>query len=172
MNRSRSYSHIHTSLPPNGPYPEPDDYSVINQAVKEDSAWTAWPVKMGPTGGPETSVTINQLTLRNIPEEPRPQTRCSESLKCHRFQFPTSQPIISRPILILSFHSRLVFFPTARYSYQHCVHTPRVRLGVIMMMMIIIIIINVSNTPGNHEVKELQKTAILGTAYILRKVLM
>ena len=30
----------------------------------------------------------------------------------------------------------------------------------------------VSNTPGNHEVRELQKTAILGTAHILRKVLM
>ena len=29
----------------------------------------------------------------------------------------------------------------------------------------------VSNIPGNHEV-ELQKTAILGTAHILRKVLM
>jgi len=29
----------------------------------------------------------------------------------------------------------------------------------------------VSNIPGNHEVKELQKTAILGTARILRKVL-
>jgi hypothetical protein len=29
----------------------------------------------------------------------------------------------------------------------------------------------VSSIPGNHEVKELQKTAILGTAYILRKVL-
>ena len=29
-----------------------------------------------------------------------------------------------------------------------------------------------SNIPGKHEVKELQKTAILGTAYILRKVLM
>jgi hypothetical protein len=29
-----------------------------------------------------------------------------------------------------------------------------------------------SNGPGNHEVKELQKTAILGTAHILRKVLM
>ena len=28
----------------------------------------------------------------------------------------------------------------------------------------------VSNIPGNHEVKELQKTAILGTAHILRKV--
>jgi hypothetical protein len=29
----------------------------------------------------------------------------------------------------------------------------------------------VSNIPGNHEVKELQKTAIFGTAHILRKVL-
>jgi len=29
----------------------------------------------------------------------------------------------------------------------------------------------VSNIPGNHEVKELQKTAILGSAHILRKVL-
>ena len=27
-----------------------------------------------------------------------------------------------------------------------------------------------NNIPGNHEVKELQKTAILGTAHILRKV--
>jgi hypothetical protein len=30
----------------------------------------------------------------------------------------------------------------------------------------------VSTIPGNREVKELQKTAILGTAHILRKVLM
>jgi hypothetical protein len=29
----------------------------------------------------------------------------------------------------------------------------------------------VTNIPGNHEVKELQNTAILGTAHILRKVL-
>jgi hypothetical protein len=29
----------------------------------------------------------------------------------------------------------------------------------------------VSNIPGNHEVKELQKTAILGTAHTLRKAL-
>ena len=29
----------------------------------------------------------------------------------------------------------------------------------------------ISNIPGNHEVKELQKTAILGTAHTLRKVL-
>ena len=30
----------------------------------------------------------------------------------------------------------------------------------------------VSNIPGKHEVKELQKTAILGTAHILREALM
>ena len=30
----------------------------------------------------------------------------------------------------------------------------------------------VSNIPGKHEFKELQKTAILGTAHILREVLM
>ena len=29
----------------------------------------------------------------------------------------------------------------------------------------------VSDIPGNHDVKELQKTAILGTAHIFRKVL-
>ena len=29
----------------------------------------------------------------------------------------------------------------------------------------------ISNIPGNHEAKELQKTALLGTAHILRKVL-
>jgi hypothetical protein len=27
-----------------------------------------------------------------------------------------------------------------------------------------------SNTPGKHDIKELQKTAILGTAHILREV--
>jgi hypothetical protein len=30
----------------------------------------------------------------------------------------------------------------------------------------------VSDIPGNHDIKELQKTAILGTVHILRKVLM
>jgi hypothetical protein len=29
-----------------------------------------------------------------------------------------------------------------------------------------------SNIPGKHEIKELHKTAILGTAHVLRKVLM
>ena len=60
---------------------------------------------------------------------------------------------------------------------------------MIMMLIIIIIIIIIpvtigangtisksfrkytSNIPGNYEFKELQKTAILGTAHILRKML-
>jgi hypothetical protein len=29
-----------------------------------------------------------------------------------------------------------------------------------------------SNVPGKHDIKELQKTAILGTAHVLREVLM
>jgi hypothetical protein len=29
-----------------------------------------------------------------------------------------------------------------------------------------------SNIPGKHEIKELQKTAVLGTAHVLREVLM
>ena len=58
---------------------------------------------------------------------------------------------------------------------------------VMIMMMIIIIIITsnnrgdwnhlivrqyLSNIPGKHEIKELQTTAILDTAHILRKLLM
>jgi len=42
---------------------------------------------------------------------------------------------------------------------------------MMMIIIIIIIIINMSNIPGKHEVKELQKTAILGTVHIVRKVL-
>ena len=54
--------------------------------------------------------------------------------------------------------------------------------NIIIMITIIIIGVTgtisktfrkyVSNIPGNHKVKELQRTAILGTAHILRKVLM
>jgi hypothetical protein len=50
---------------------------------------------------------------------------------------------------------------------------------MVIIIIIIIIIITISKSfrkyvstiPGNHEVKELHKTAILGTAHILRKVL-
>jgi hypothetical protein len=41
-----------------------------------------------------------------------------------------------------------------------------------MMMMVMMMMINLSNIPGKHEIKELQKTAILDIAHhILRKVL-
>jgi hypothetical protein len=43
---------------------------------------------------------------------------------------------------------------------------------LIIIIIIIIIIINASTITGKHEVNEQQKTAILGTAYKLRKVLM
>jgi len=50
------------------------------------------------------------------------------------------------------------------------------RIASQIIIIIIIVIINdrkyVSNIPGKHEVKELQKTAILGAAHTLRKVLM
>jgi hypothetical protein len=39
-------------------------------------------------------------------------------------------------------------------------------------LQLIIIIIIISTIPGNHDIRKLQKTAILGTAHILRKVLM
>jgi hypothetical protein len=53
-------------------------------------------------------------------------------------------------------------------------------IGAIIIIIIIIIIITISKSfrkyvstiPGNHDVRELQKTAILGTAHILRKVFM
>jgi hypothetical protein len=57
-------------------------------------------------------------------------------------------------------------------------------IPVIIIIIIIPVIIGATGTisksfrkyastiPGNHEVKKLQKNAILGTAHILRKVLM
>ena len=45
-------------------------------------------------------------------------------------------------------------------------------MKAIIIIIIIIIIIYVSNIPGKHEVKELQKTATFGTAHTLQKVLM
>jgi t-SNARE complex subunit (syntaxin) len=43
---------------------------------------------------------------------------------------------------------------------------------ILIIIIIIIIIINLSNIPGKHDIKELRKTAILGTAHALREVLM
>lgn len=45
------------------------------------SSWTVWRWRMGPLGFPETSLTKYQLTLRNIPEERRFQTKGSR----HKF---------------------------------------------------------------------------------------
>jgi len=41
----------------------------------------------------------------------------------------------------------------------------------IIIIIIIIITINLCKIPGKHEIKELQKTAVLGTEQILREVL-
>jgi hypothetical protein len=49
------------------------------------------------------------------------------------------------------------------------IHRIKKIMRIITITIIIIIIIIIIT--GNHEVKELQKTAILGTAHILRKVL-
>jgi uncharacterized membrane protein len=72
---------------------------------------------------------------------------------------------------------------------QSCMMMMLMMMMMMMMIIIIIIIIiipviigatgtisksfrkYVSNIPGIHEVRELQKTAILGTAHTLRKVL-
>jgi competence protein ComGC len=56
--------------------------------------------------------------------------------------------------------------PKSKYD---CRATERVMM---MVIIIIIIIIIITIIPENHEVKELQKTVILGTAHMLRKVLM
>jgi len=47
--------------------------------LESRSEWTALPLKIGPKGCPETSVTNYQSTLRNIAEERKPS--CLESFK-------------------------------------------------------------------------------------------
>jgi hypothetical protein len=44
----------------------------ISPLFKGQASWTAWPLKMGPSGGSETS-TLNHLTLCNGPEDGRIQ---------------------------------------------------------------------------------------------------
>jgi hypothetical protein len=57
--------------------------------------------------------------------------------------------------------------------FKFCKYYPDglLRLKPVANNIIIIITIIIINIPGNHEVKELQKRAILVTAHILRKVL-
>ena len=55
---------------------------------------------------------------------------------------------------------------TYRLNNAHAVIVLVVVVSIIIIVMMIIIII-----PGSNEVRELQKTTVLGTADILRKVL-
>jgi len=69
--------------------------------------------------------------------------------------------------------------PMSPTTYKQKKNLPNIYISKITLTVIIIIIIiisksfrkYISNIPGNHEVKELQKRAILGTAHILWKVL-
>jgi hypothetical protein len=72
-----------------------------------------------------------------------------------------------------SFYKRLVvsfIIFTAPVSPEYFGYAPVIVNTLHKVINIIIIIIII--IPGNHDVRELQKTAILGTAHILRKVLM
>ena len=57
---------------------------------------------------------------------------------------------------------------TYRLNNAHAVIVLVVVVSIIIIVMMIIIIILI---PGSNEVRELQKTTVLGTADILRKVL-
>ena len=56
-----------------------DNISVPSSRVKKSKKknWASWPLMMGPTGCPKTSVHNYHSTLCNIPEECRYQTHCS-----------------------------------------------------------------------------------------------
>jgi len=47
----------------------------------------------------------------------------------------------------------------------------KMMIKLTIVLLVVVVVININNIPGNHDMKELQKTAILGTAHILRKVL-
>ena len=49
-------------------------YKIFALLACYASSWTAWPLKIGQTSCPETSLTKNQSTLCNIPEKRRPHT--------------------------------------------------------------------------------------------------
>jgi hypothetical protein len=49
--------------------------------VLKNSSWTAWPLKKGPTGCPETSLNNYQSTPRNVPEERRSHTHHHSPLR-------------------------------------------------------------------------------------------
>jgi hypothetical protein len=66
---SRTNHHPHNSL-----------YNCVRRCSRH-SSWTARPLKMGPIGCPETSVSNYQSTLCNIPEERRSYLHRDGSLK-------------------------------------------------------------------------------------------
>jgi hypothetical protein len=53
----------------------------VPYSAKQSKNKNSWPLNMGPTSYTETSVNSYQPTLRNIPEERRPQLQCDRSLK-------------------------------------------------------------------------------------------
>jgi hypothetical protein len=53
----------------------------------KNSSWTTWPLKLGPIGCHETSVTNHQSTLRKIQEERKSHLHRSGSLKSCRLIF-------------------------------------------------------------------------------------
>jgi len=62
------------------------------------------------------------------------------------------------------------------YSYLFCLYwckdcCNRVKSKLQYIIIIIIIIIIIEAVPGIHSIDSLQKTAILGTSHIIRKVL-
>ena len=72
---------------------------------------------------------------------------------------------------------------SARQEIQHSDTLSQLRQAIIIIIIIIVIIIGVTGivtrslknnleaVPGKHSIDSLQKTAILGTSHIIRKVL-
>jgi len=90
-----------------------------------------------------------QSTLRNIPEERRPHKFGSSVVMISQTDVTL---IIQRMWIVKTKAIPVIIGATGTMSKSFRKY--------------------VSNIPGKHVVKELQKTAILGTAHIFRKVLM
>jgi uncharacterized protein YpmB len=70
-----------------------------------------------------------------------------------------------------------VFSPVINYSQEKSITMIMIKTTVVVVVMMMMMMIRrrrktPSNTPEKQGINELQKTAILGTADILRKVLM
>ena len=60
----------------------------VSPTVKSQTSWTAWTLKLGPMGNPETSV-LNHLTPRENPEDGRIEGRSKLTMKKTRFPWNT-----------------------------------------------------------------------------------